>query len=76
MSLVCGSCTEHEKASVDTVGRSEWAKAGGERERAEAATEGTEYSCGLTPEDPAAQRSDDEQQQREAQEQRDVGRRG
>ena len=42
--LVCGSCTEREKASVDTavgvVGP------GRERERAEAETEGIEYRCG------------------------------
>ena len=49
MSLVCGSCTEHEKASVDTDGQSKWAVVGPpgrERERAEAETEGTEYRCG------------------------------
>ena len=41
MSLVCGSCTEREKASVETVVRA-WSP-GGERERAEGETEGTEY---------------------------------
>ena len=40
--LVCGSCTEREKASVDTVVRGRRLQ-GRERERAEAETEGTEY---------------------------------
>ena len=42
MSLVCGSCTEREKASVeiDVLGRR---PQGRERERAVAETEGTEY---------------------------------
>ena len=43
VSLVCGSCTEREKASVDTVDRGPVAPDGRERERAEAETEGTEY---------------------------------
>ena len=44
MSLVCGSCTEREKASVES-GRPglRVSTTGGERERAEAETEGTEY---------------------------------
>jgi len=49
VSLVCGSRAEHEKASVDTGGQSQWVEVGPpgcERERAEAATEGTEYRCG------------------------------
>jgi hypothetical protein len=48
VSLVCGSCREREKASVDTDSQSKWAEAGPpgcERERAEAETEGTEYRC-------------------------------
>ena len=48
VSLVCGSCTEHEKAYVDTDRQSQWVEVGppgGERERAEGATEGTEYRC-------------------------------
>ena len=47
VSLVCGSCTEREKASVDTA-TVHWARRppGRERERAEAETEGTEYRCG------------------------------
>ena len=28
MSLVCGSCTEREKASVDTDGQFKWAEVG------------------------------------------------
>ena len=40
--LVCGSCTEREKASVDTA-TGVAGPQGRERERAEAATEGTEY---------------------------------
>ena len=45
VSLVCSSCTEHEKASVDTAGRSNgrMSPPAVKRERAEAATEGTEY---------------------------------
>jgi hypothetical protein len=47
VSLVCGSCTEREKASVDTSGRHLGLYSHpAERERAEAATEGTEYRCG------------------------------
>jgi hypothetical protein len=48
VSLVCCSCTEREKAGVDTFGRSLglFSQAAGERERAEATTEGTEYRCG------------------------------
>jgi hypothetical protein len=42
VSLVCGSCTEREKASVDTSTGVAGPR-GRERERAEAATEGTEY---------------------------------
>ena len=42
MILVCGSCTEREKASVETVVRGRRLQ-GRERERAEAETEGTEY---------------------------------
>ena len=44
MSLVCGSCTEREKASVEN-GRPglRVSTTDGERERAEAETEGTEY---------------------------------
>ena len=48
MSLVCCSCTEREKASVDTDRPFTGLSVGppvGERERAEAATEGTEYRC-------------------------------
>jgi len=41
VSLVCCSCTEREKASVDTV--SGVVGPDPKRERAEAATEGTEY---------------------------------
>jgi hypothetical protein len=48
VSLVCCSCTEREKASVDTaavqLGRSR--PPGRERECAEAETVGTEYRCG------------------------------
>ena len=45
MILVCGSCMEREKASVDTG--DPWSlDLGRERERAEAETEGTEYRCG------------------------------
>ena len=50
MSLVCGSCTEHGKASVDTVSTVHvglYSHPVGERERAEAETEGTEYRCGV-----------------------------
>ena len=42
MSLVCGSCTEREKASVDTASGVAGPE-GRERERAEAETEGIEY---------------------------------
>ena len=42
MSLVCGSGTEREKASVDTAAGVA-GLLGRERERAEAATEGIEY---------------------------------
>ncbi len=46
--LVCGSCTEREKASTDTsavhVGLCSHPA---ERERAEAETEGSEYRCGV-----------------------------
>jgi hypothetical protein len=41
VSLVCGSCTEREKASVDTAAGA--GMFGCERERAEAETVGTEY---------------------------------
>ena len=46
MILVCGSCTEREKASADTATWGSLAL-GRERERAEAETEGTEYRCGV-----------------------------
>ena len=47
MSLVCCSCTEREKASVDTSAVHGLVQPPGrERERAEAETEGTEYRCG------------------------------
>jgi len=42
VSLVCGSCTEREKASVDTASGVAGPE-GRERERAEAETEGIEY---------------------------------
>ena len=42
MSLVCGSCTEREKASVETAVRG-CGSTVGERERAKAETGGTEY---------------------------------
>ena len=42
MSLVCGSCTEREKASVETASGVAGPR-GRERERAEAETEGIEY---------------------------------
>jgi hypothetical protein len=42
VSLVCGSCTEREKASVESVVRGRRPQ-GRERERAEAETEGIEY---------------------------------
>ena len=45
VSLVCGSGTEREKASVDTAAGVVGLR-GRERERAEADTEGTEYRCG------------------------------
>jgi hypothetical protein len=45
VSLVCGSCTEREKASVDTAIGVAGPK-GRERERAEAETEGIEYRRG------------------------------
>ncbi len=48
VSLVCCSRTEREKASVDTVRPLKWVCMSppvGERERAEAETEGTEYRC-------------------------------
>jgi hypothetical protein len=45
VSLVCGSCTEREKAS-DDMSTGVAGPEGRERERAEAATEGTEYRCG------------------------------
>jgi hypothetical protein len=47
--LICGFRMEREKASVDTDGQSKLGDGGplvDERERAEAATEGTEYRCG------------------------------
>lgn len=47
MILVCGSCTEREKASVDNGGVGSLAL-GRERERAEAETEGIEYRCGVS----------------------------
>ena len=43
MILVCGSCMEREKASVETVVRGRRPPKGGERERAEAETVGIEY---------------------------------
>ena len=49
MSPVCGSRTEREKAGVDASGPLTWAGSShrvGDRERAEAATEGTEYRGG------------------------------
>src|SRR6266851_4189175 len=48
VSLVCCSCTEREKASVDmaAVSGPVW-PSGRERERAEAETVGTEYRCGV-----------------------------
>jgi hypothetical protein len=48
VSLVCGSCAEREKASVDTDRPFTGLLVGppvGERERVEAATEGIEYRC-------------------------------
>jgi hypothetical protein len=47
VSLVCCSCTEREKASVDTVDRALGVVCPpvDERERAEAETVGTEYRC-------------------------------
>jgi hypothetical protein len=44
VSLICGSRMEREKASVDTEGQGSCP--GPKRERAEGATEGTEYRCG------------------------------
>ena len=46
VSLVCGSCTEREKASVDTAAGAVGPK-GRERERAEAETGGIEYRGGV-----------------------------
>ena len=46
VSLVCGSCTEREKASVEMAYRRVVGLRGRERERAEAETEGIEYRCG------------------------------
>ena len=43
VSLVCGSGTEREKASVETAVRGRRSYAGGERERAKAETGGIEY---------------------------------
>jgi hypothetical protein len=47
VSLDCRSCTEREKANVDTVDRSLGLvePPGPKREPAEAETEGTEYRC-------------------------------
>ena len=48
MSLICGFRMEREKASVDTDGHHKWVEVwppGRDRERAEAATEGSEYRC-------------------------------
>lgn len=50
MSLVCGSCTEREKASVDAASGTAGLQ-GRDRERAEAETVGTEYRCGCSPAD-------------------------
>jgi hypothetical protein len=48
VSLVCGFCTEHEKADADTAGLKVRAcPLVGERERGEAETEATEYRCGI-----------------------------
>jgi hypothetical protein len=50
VSLVCCSCTEREKASVDTVDRAVGVVCPpvDERERAEAETVGTEYRGGVS----------------------------
>jgi hypothetical protein len=50
VSLVCGSGTEREKASVESVVRGRRPQ-GRERERAEAETEGTEYRSRRSPAD-------------------------
>jgi hypothetical protein len=50
VSLVCGSGTEREKASVESVVRGRRPQ-GRERERAEAETEGTEYQSRRSPAD-------------------------
>ena len=47
MSLVCGSCTEREKARGDTAWPFNWIcdPPASKREPAEATTEGAEYRC-------------------------------
>ena len=49
--LVCGSCMEREKASVDTRPSGVAGHTGRERERAEAETEGIEYRSRRLPAD-------------------------